>query len=113
MPVTDPKPHNLSISRELAYTVILACTGMGLVGIVLAVLFLGIDAEKTVIVTAVLGILSLIVTNAVAGLKATEAADTASRNHVTTVFTASQNANVMQRLDNLEKHLTEQDVSHE
>jgi len=93
MPLSPP--NNLGISRQLAVTI-------SIVSVVLALLVLVIAAGLGVIDSATLvtfvGTLGVVIPSLVSALKATEAADTASKVSNTVQFTASQHASVMQML---------------
>lgn len=88
-------PQNLGISRQLAVTI-------SIVSVVVALITLTVGASLGVIdsqtVLTFVGTLGVIIPTLVSALKATEAADTASKVSNTVQFSASQHASVLQML---------------
>ena len=90
---TVPAPKNLGFSRQFALTVAFVGACVTVIALIGGIAFAHIDAGSLLTMVAMLGTLSAAL---VGSVKATESADTASKNHQLTEFTASQNASLQQ-----------------
>jgi hypothetical protein len=91
-----PRPENLGISRTAGIYLSIAGAMISLTAIAIAALIFGMTDRSTPVILSVLGTIGLMAPALVSALKATEAADTASRAHNAINFTASQNAMLQQ-----------------
>lgn len=89
------QPENMGISRQLAVTV--AIVGLCLVLVAFLWAVVSDRVSETTLLTFI-GLFGTTMATLVAGLKATETADTAAKTYQTTQLTASQNAAMQQQL---------------
>ena len=93
-PIHLPRPRNLGITRQLAVVVVIVAAFVLIGGVAGTALFFG-RLSESVVGTLVTGLLTATI-GLVGALKATEAADSASKAHRTATLTASQTAALQQ-----------------
>lgn len=102
-------PSVLGMTRETGVTLALLCSIIALLAVVMTVLIFGLDETSTPLVVTIAGTFGLIANTLISALKATEAADTASKTKNVAELSASKTAVLQQALTDHFGHICPRD----